>query len=200
MATIKVTKGQKGRYGLISFSECKISTLPKDNVNSMNVDVRLLTVLNYLTVASGQHIHINSMGRAPLYNASIGGEKNSHHLITDQKPVRACDMRFDDRNKIDEFKKFIIQESGRLKSMGVSSFGFYPTFVHLDVKPSALTIWGADSNQFAALKNSKASIMEMWAVMSQIADGLMKTGAKAREAFFFSHGKNIGTYHNEQIF
>lgn len=79
-----------------------------------------LVALNNLRKVWGKQIVINSAYRSPEHNKKIGGSPNSQHLLG-----RAFDCRVTDP----DFAKLA-------RRMGFNGVGVYPTFTHIDTRPS----------------------------------------------------------------
>lgn len=117
------------------------------------IDSRIVVVANYLRFITGIPININSAGRTPDYNASVGGSLSSYHLITDERKVAALDLSLIGY-KNDHLKKVVMQEIYTLYLMGVRGIGFYSTFVHLDVRPTKdLVVFRASADEKKRLLN-----------------------------------------------
>jgi len=75
----------------------------------------------------GEPIRINSAYRSPAHNKSIGGSKNSQHLIGKASDIRVRDIETKDLYLIIE--SLIID--GKMTEGGL---GLYNTFVHYDIR------------------------------------------------------------------
>ena len=79
-------------------------------------------------------IKVLSCYRTPLYNASVGGAKLSQHQYG-----RAIDLRPPDGMTVNQFHSVIFELS---KNTFIRGLGKYPTFVHVDIRPSLkLVTW-----------------------------------------------------------
>ncbi len=75
----------------------------------------------------GEPVRINSAYRSPAHNKSIGGSKNSQHLIGKASDIRVRDIETKDLYLIIE--SLIID--GKMTEGGL---GLYNTFVHYDIR------------------------------------------------------------------
>jgi uncharacterized protein YcbK (DUF882 family) len=90
----------------------------------------LIGILEQLRVAlGGAAIRINSAYRSPKYNAAIGGASRSQH-----KEGRAVDIVVKGHSPA-QVRTMIrkLHDAGKIR---VGAVGIYPTFVHLDTRPS----------------------------------------------------------------
>lgn len=77
----------------------------------------------------GKPIRINSAYRHEAYNRKVGGSKNSQHVqgrALDLSPLH-CTLR--------ELEDAVLARA-RTVSSSINGVGFYPTFVHFDIRPS----------------------------------------------------------------
>ena len=91
--------------------------------NMVKVANQLQILRNYL----GKPIQINSAWRSEEYNASVGGVKDSQHIMG-----RAADISVRDLNPIEVYntiEKLIM--NGEILQGGL---GLYDTFVHYDIR------------------------------------------------------------------
>lgn len=70
-----------------------------------------------------QPVAINSAYRCPFHNVKVGGAPRSHHRVGD-----AFDISI--RGMIDNQKMVLVE---RAKIAGFTGFGFYGTFLHVDL-------------------------------------------------------------------
>lgn len=75
-------------------------------------------------------VHINSAYRTPVYNAKIGGVKNSQHLL-----AKAADITV--KSKTPKQLGKIIEKLIAEKKMKQGGLGIYPGFVHTDIRGKA---------------------------------------------------------------
>jgi uncharacterized protein YcbK (DUF882 family) len=96
---------------------------------------QLLSAFETIRAAFGDKpITILSAYRTPEYNKKIGGARFSQHI-----EGRALDLRPPNGISVDEFFEVIRKFAPELKIGGI---GKYPTFVHIDTRPSdKLVIW-----------------------------------------------------------
>lgn len=91
------------------------------NVRTLAAQLQILR--DYL----GEPIHVNSGYRTPQYNKSVGGAKNSQHLL-----AKAADITV--KSKTPKQIKSIVErliKSGKLKIGGI---GLYKGFLHVDTR------------------------------------------------------------------
>lgn len=91
--------------------------------NMVKVANQLQILRNYL----GKPIQINSAWRSEEYNASIGGVKDSQHIMG-----RAADIVVRDLNPIEVYNT--IEELIEKGDMLQGGLGLYDTFVHYDIR------------------------------------------------------------------
>lgn len=89
------------------------------------VSPKLLKLLNKLRDQYGKPLVVNSGYRSPEHNATVGGVKNSQHVLG-----LAADIRPTVENMAD------LPNLQRLahKLNGAGGVGYYNTFVHVDVR------------------------------------------------------------------
>lgn len=75
----------------------------------------------------GEPVHVNSGYRTPVYNAKVGGEKNSYH-----KKAMAADITV--KSKTPKEVHEVIEQLIAEKKMKQGGLGLYPGFVHYDVR------------------------------------------------------------------
>ena len=91
--------------------------------NMVKVANQLQILRNYL----GKPIQINSAWRSEEYNASIGGVKNSQHIM-----ARAADIVVRDLTSTEVYNTIEeLIEKGEILQGGL---GLYDTFVHYDIR------------------------------------------------------------------
>jgi uncharacterized protein YcbK (DUF882 family) len=91
--------------------------------NMVKVANQLQILRNYL----GKPIQINSAWRSEEYNASVGGVKDSQHIMG-----RAADIVVRDLNPIEVYNT--IEELIEKGDMLQGGLGLYDTFVHYDIR------------------------------------------------------------------
>lgn len=84
-------------------------------------DYTTLSNLQRYRFYSDKPTRINSGHRSPLHNSRVGGVPLSAHLAL------AVDINLVGRDFVEEYE--------HLKRAGFSSFGFYNTFIHVDMRP-----------------------------------------------------------------
>ena len=96
----------------------------------INIYHNMVKVANQLQILRnhlGKPIQINSAWRSEEYNASIGGVKNSHHIMG-----RAADIVVRDLNPTEVYNTIEeLIEKGEILQGGL---GLYDTFVHYDIR------------------------------------------------------------------
>jgi uncharacterized protein YcbK (DUF882 family) len=99
-----------------------------------NRAIILAEVFELIRAACGdKSISVLSAYRSYLHNKKIGGAKNSQHL-----QGRALDLRPPDGYTVNEFYEIIKLISPLTAIRGI---GKYKTFVHVDIRPTAMTYW-----------------------------------------------------------
>ena len=96
----------------------------------INIYHNMVKVANQLQVLRnhlGKPIQINSAWRSEEYNASIGGVKDSQHIMG-----RAADIVVRDLNPIEVYNT--IEELIEKGDMLQGGLGLYDTFVHYDIR------------------------------------------------------------------
>ena len=84
----------------------------------------------------GQPIVIGSAYRTPTYNKKIGGAPKSQHV-----EGRALDL-YPPKGMTVEALYSVVHAIAKDDASAICGLGKYPTFVHMDVRPSnRLTIW-----------------------------------------------------------
>ena len=79
-------------------------------------------------------ITILSAYRTPEWNRKIGGARNSQHVLG-----RALDLRSPSGVKLEQFFTDI---HTNVDEFGIRGLGLYPTFIHIDCRPSdTLVAW-----------------------------------------------------------
>lgn len=99
--------------------------------------VRLATTFEAIRKALGNEpLFINSAYRTSDYNRAVGGVRSSQHVFG-----RALDIRHSKLTAADVFLAIhTMRRAGKLPMLG--GLGRYPTFVHIDVRPSKrLAVW-----------------------------------------------------------
>lgn len=91
--------------------------------NYDTVDAELLEVLQDLRDVLKAPVNINSANRCPEHNASVGGSKNSYHILG-----RAADI------SVDGISPALIQEHFEHKYPDKFGIGRYETFTHIDTR------------------------------------------------------------------
>ena len=90
----------------------------------------LARVFERIRLEVGAPIRVNSAYRTREYNARVGGSRNSQHV-----EGRALDLAVPRKLTFGEFCEIVlavVRRSGsRLRGLGV-----YPSFIHIDIRPS----------------------------------------------------------------
>lgn len=82
-------------------------------------------------------ITILSAYRTPAWNKHVGGARNSQHV-----EGRALDLRPPKGVKLQKFYNDI---RANVKEFGIHGIGLYPTFVHVDIRPTkTLAVWSGN--------------------------------------------------------
>jgi len=92
------------------------------------------TVLDELRHVYGKPLYVNSSYRPKEYNTSIGGAKNSLHLV-----YNAIDFSTPDHSKLKSLYDLLNEWDARhrfdfLPKPGSMGIGLYDTFIHLDTR------------------------------------------------------------------
>ena len=99
----------------------------------------------------GGPIRIGSAYRTPEHNRKIGGAQHSQHV-----EGRALDLYPPETLSVVEFGN-IIKSYAAYKESKIYGLGFYPTFIHIDVRPKPehgrLIVWQG-SRAWAELKKA----------------------------------------------
>ena len=96
----------------------------------INIYHNMVKVANQLQILRnhlGKPIQINSAWRSEEYNASVGGVKDSQHIMG-----RAADISVRDLNPIEVYNT--IEELIEKGDMLQGGLGLYDTFVHYDIR------------------------------------------------------------------
>lgn len=104
---------------------CKDGSIIPDNIlpNIVELAENLQVLRDYL----GFPIQINSGYRSPAYNESVGGVKNSQHLLGKAADI-VC-QKYTPEQLLAAVEKLIAE--GKVKFGGV---GIYNTFLHVDLR------------------------------------------------------------------
>ena len=104
---------------------CKDGSVIPDNIlpNLVELAENLQVLRDYLDTP----IKINSGYRSPAYNASVGGVKNSQHLLGKAADI-SCE-KYTPAQLLAAVEKLIAE--GKVKFGGV---GIYNTFLHVDLR------------------------------------------------------------------
>jgi uncharacterized protein YcbK (DUF882 family) len=94
------------------------------------VDTQLLTLLEELRAHFGSSVTINSGCRCPDYNESIGGAKNSQHVVG-----RAADI------VVNGTPPDLVYELAN--QLDASGLGGYDNFTHIDTRTGNARWWGS---------------------------------------------------------
>lgn len=104
--------------------DCGVCEMPINVYHNMvKVANQLQTLRDYI----GKPIQVNSAWRSEEYNASIGGVKNSQHIMG-----RAADIVIKGMTPIEVSK--IIEELISKGDMLQGGLGIYSSFVHYDIR------------------------------------------------------------------
>lgn len=93
----------------------------------------------------GKPIRINSAYRTEQYNRRIGGSRNSQHVqgrALDLSPIHCT---------LDELKEACLARA-RTVSSAINGVGFYPSFVHIDIRPSDRLVRWQGTRAWAEMK------------------------------------------------
>lgn len=151
---MKIRVNGKRKFGAFKESEFKLSQLARENLDSFDMDRRLVLVANAVRIGIGSTT-INSCGRTKGYNSTLpGAATTSQHLAGSGKIVRAIDLR---SNKVSykEFENWVFKNHKYLKLLGVKGFGFYPrsNFIHLDVRrQEKISAWGLSEEKLLKIR------------------------------------------------
>lgn len=153
---IVVRKGDKKQYGNFHYVELKMSSLPSENIEEIEVDGKILRILNFMRSKLGKPVKITSLGRTPAYNETLpGSSKNSYHLIRKDRPVYAVDSRPVLKSQLNEYKQIVLDNISTLKAMGLKGVGFYNSFIHLDTGGEHFRCWNVSSDLKKKLQEAK---------------------------------------------
>lgn len=95
---------------------------------------KLAAVFEDIRALYGKPITIHSAYRTPEYNKKIGGARNSQHV-----QGRALDLA---PPKGISLEKFYNDIKANVEDFGIHGLGKYPTFVHVDIRPTdKLIVW-----------------------------------------------------------
>lgn len=110
---------------LLSEFRCNDKSVIPDNIlpNLVELAENLQVLRDYL----GFPIQINSGYRSPAYNASVGGVKNSQHLLGKASDIVI--QKFTPEQVANAIEKLI--NEGKMKQGGI---GIYNTFTHYDIR------------------------------------------------------------------
>lgn len=100
------------------------ATMPDDVFCNI---VKLANQLQILRNHIGKPIVINSGYRSPSHNKNVGGAKNSQHVLGKAADIRIAGMT--SREVYNTIEKLI--NSGDMLQGGL---GYYPNFVHYDIR------------------------------------------------------------------
>lgn len=97
-------------------------------------DETTLSNLQRYRFYSGKSVRLNSGHRSPLHNSRVGGAPLSAHLRL------AIDINLVGRDYVREYEL--------LKRAGFTSFGFYNTFIHVDMRPGRRWFGSKSAKQY----------------------------------------------------
>lgn len=80
--------------------------------------------------AGGKPITVTSAYRTPTYNRRIGGAANSQHV-----QGRAMDLKPPSGLNVEQFFR-LIKNVAREEGSPIKGIGRYPTFIHVDIRPT----------------------------------------------------------------
>ncbi len=90
----------------------------------------LARVFQRIRLEVGGPIRVNSAYRTREYNARVGGSRNSQHV-----EGRALDLAVPRKLTLDEFREIVLEVARRPSSL-LRGVGVYPSFIHIDTRPS----------------------------------------------------------------
>ena len=120
-----------------NFTQAELYSKSPDAPSVHFLDDRAIEALQYIRELSNSPIRVTSTYRTPEFNPLIGGSSRSQHLAG-----KAIDFQWysDNDAELKRLKGEFLKEGSLLREnlfqMGVRGFGFYETFVHLDVRDS----------------------------------------------------------------
>lgn len=97
----------------------------------MGVKPDAMDALQRLRSALRRPLRINSAYRCPEHNKAVGGAKNSQHLMGTAFDISTYNMG--------EVERLELLDAA--KEAGFTGFGFYNSFLHVDIGPSRE--WGS---------------------------------------------------------
>ncbi len=107
--------------------------LPEVQYPSEWVDTKLsklVSLLDIIREAAGSAITITSGYRSPAYNRKIGGAKTSQHMQGTAADIKCKGMH------AEKLHSLILRLYRDGKLPGLGGLGLYPTFVHVDIRPT----------------------------------------------------------------
>ena len=89
------------------------------------INPKAMDALQAVRTALGRPLVINSAYRCPEHNRNVGGAKNSQHLWGNAFDISTRGMS--------ELERLELMDAA--KEAGFTGFGFYNTFLHVDIGP-----------------------------------------------------------------
>lgn len=99
----------------------------KDNSDTILIDLRLVDALQAIRDHYQKPLRILSAYRTSPYNAKVGGEDYSKHLLGIAADIDPSTLGVTPK----ELAAFVESHAAQL---GVGGIGIYPTFVHIDTR------------------------------------------------------------------
>lgn len=134
MSTVQIRKGQDSRI-TENISESELQSGSVDAPDVFLLSKNTIDAVQFVRNLYNDPVIITSTGRTPLHNTSIRSNDSSMHLITDQRPVRAIDWRFQNPEVHAEFVRDMQgmgTEFETLRRRFGISIGLYDNFIHFD--------------------------------------------------------------------
>ena len=95
---------------------------PDSPGSGVNIDDKLLIILDIIRLKYGKPITVNSGYRTKIHNEAVGGVPNSQHRLG-----KAADLHIPNQKTGDLFEKIA-------KENGAKGIGRYNSFIHVDTR------------------------------------------------------------------